>query len=70
MDFNSISMVLCKFVSTPAVTPCHGTSGGYGRDREGVGGNRKEKESDTHYSLLCGGIVQLGRVHTTSIVNE
>ena len=59
MDFNSISMVLCKFVSTPVVTPCHSMSVGYGREREGVGGNRRE--SDTHYSPLCGGIVRLVR---------
>jgi hypothetical protein len=28
---------------------CHGTAGGYGREREGVGGNRKESD-DLYYA--------------------
>jgi len=49
MDFKSISMVLCKFASKPVVTPCHGTSGGYGREREGVGGTGRNQTLIIHY---------------------
>ena len=44
-------------ISYISLLPCHGTARWYGREREGVGGNREESDN----FLLCGGVVQLVR---------
>jgi hypothetical protein len=56
-DAHLVDLASGDVVQLVRTLPCHGTARWYGRQREGVGGNRKESD----HPLLCGGVVQLVR---------